>query len=228
MPVLRPFHQRRLSTREATAVILCAVAFAGLVWCAFEFAAAKILEAKVDAVLPKVAADARTQRDLLVKAIEAYRAQFGIYPPSHILNRQPLVVDAVTNTLLYELAGVVYNPANNTFTAGHLERADANFVKAFFQCGGFTNCATREEGLKRFLPDDSLPYQQLHDDPDVFVLGFALNPEGADPDVVYEIDASSWRYVSTSPNNNPKSFDLWIELKTATRTNIIGNWKTAE
>ena len=48
---------------------------------------------------------ARTQRDLIVDAIEAYHTHFGFYPPDHVVSRNPLRVDPITNTLVYELGG---------------------------------------------------------------------------------------------------------------------------
>jgi hypothetical protein len=75
---------------------------------------------------------------------------------------------------------------------------------------------------------DPLPARRLHDDPDVFALRFQVSYEGLEPEVVWEFDPSSWRYVSSSPTNNPGTFDLWIELKTRNRNIIIGNWKASE
>ncbi len=33
-----------------------------------------------------------------------------------------------------------------------------------------------------------------------------------------------WRYNSSSPQHNPKSFDLWIDLAIGAKTNRISNW----
>jgi hypothetical protein len=34
-----------------------------------------------------------------------------------------------------------------------------------------------------------------------------------------------WHYNSTSPTNNPESYDLWAEVVVAGKPVIIGNWK---
>jgi len=73
-----------------------------------------------------------------------------------------------------------------------------------------------------------LPARQLHDDPDVFVTGFDLPYEELPSGVVSEFECSPWRYVSSSPTNNPGKFDLWLELKTKRQTVTIGNWKTVD
>ena len=221
---IKPYLNRRLTGLEMLVVVFSISALIGLGCLAYNFIAAKALEVKVEAAIPKVLEDIRTQRAKLVSALEAYKVKFGTYPPDHIVGRSPLVVDAVTNTLLYELAGVTLDSTNNTLTVGRLERADAGFVKGFFHCDGFTNCAASEDKLERFLPVADLTVLQLHDDPDVYSLGFPLYSEEIDLKAMYQMQVSSWRYVSTSPTNNPKTYDLWIELKASNRTMIIGNW----
>jgi hypothetical protein len=195
---------------------------------AYEFITAKLLEAKVNAALPKVCAEVRNQRGKLVNAIEAYKAQFGVYPPDHVLSRQPLVVDPVTNTLFYELVGVIYSPTNKMFQAGGMEAAEEKYVKDFFQIEGFKNCGQTPDTITKFLKIEPVPARQLHDDPDVFAVGFQVPYVGIPPEVVWEFDASPWRYVSSSPTNNPGKFDLWIELKTKYQRVVIGNWKAVE
>jgi hypothetical protein len=228
MPSLKQYFNRRLSARETIAVVAILALLAGLGYVAYQFITAKLLEARVNEAVPKVRADIRDQRGKLVNAIEAYKRQFGVYPPDHVLSRQPLVVDAVTNSLFYELVGTIYNPTNKMFQVGGLEPAEARYVKEFFQCDGFRNCAETADKIKRFLTIDPLPARQLHDDPDVFAVGFQVPYEGLAPEVVWEFEVSPWRYVSSSPTNNPGKFDLWIELKTKSRTVVIGNWKPVE
>jgi hypothetical protein len=33
-----------------------------------------------------------------------------------------------------------------------------------------------------------------------------------------------WRYNSSNPTNNPGSYDLWVQLSIAGKTNLICNW----
>ncbi len=209
-------------------MVLLAAALGGVGYGVYVFVAAQVLEAQVDAAIPRVCAEIRKQRRTLVDAIEAYKRHFGAYPPDHVVSRQPLIVDPVTNTLLYELAGVVCNPTNSMLQLPGLEAAAQSYVKAFLQCGEFTNCAESADKVKRFLPQDSLPACQLHDDPDVYALAFAMSAEGLKPEVFWDFAFSPWRYVSSAPTNNPGKFDLWIELRTSKRRLVIGNWKAAE
>jgi len=144
------------------------------------------------------------------------------------LSENGFVVDPVTSTLFYELVGVIYNPTNKMYQVGGLEPAEETYVKQIFQVDGFKNCGQTADKIIRFLKMDPPPSRQLHDDPDVFPLGFQVYYEGMDPEVRWEFEASPWRYVSSSPTNNPGQFDLWMELKTKNREIVIGNWKAVE
>lgn len=210
----------------ATLSVLAALCFV-----AWNFIAAKMFEARVSAALPIVCASVREQRQTLLSAITAYKAHYGFYPPDAVVNRQPLVVDAVRNPLLYELVGVIYNPTNKMFELGRLEAADAQYIKHFFHCDGFKNCAEHADQVQHFLPafpTAAWRVAQLHDDPDVFALGFNMPDDEATLEIAEAFDVSSWCYVSSSPTNNPGKFDLWIELRTKHQTITIGNWQTVE
>ena len=225
---LRQYLDRRLSPRQTAAVIVIVAVLAGLGYGAYQIIAARLLEARVSAAMPRLYAKVREQRGTLVRAIEAYQARFGIYPPDHVLSRQPVVVDPVTNTLLYELVGAIYNPTNKLLSVAGLEPAEAAYVREFFQIAAFRNCAESQGGLQHFLPAENVPTRLLHDDPDVFVLGCTAWPEEVEPEVVWQIDVSSWRYASSAPTNNPGRFDLWIEVKANGQKATIGNWKAVE
>lgn len=231
MPNPKNYLQRSLTMREAAVVVLVLVALAGAGYFAYLLIAAKLLEARVNEAMPRVCTDIRVQRQKLVNAIEAYQAHFGFYPPDHVLSRPPLVVDAVTNWLMYELAGVTYNSTNRCYQLGRMEAADAKYVKDFFQCDGFKNCDENGRSVTRFLPPPpggDMAIRQFHDDPDVYVLGCNISDATIPAEVVWEFDFSSWRYVASSPTNNPGKFDLWVEVQTKNRSVTIGNWKSAD
>jgi hypothetical protein len=48
------------------------------------------------------------------------------------------------------------------------------------------------------------------------------------PDAAYQplggVDLNPWRYNSSSPTNNPGSYDLWVQLSIGGKTNLICNW----
>jgi hypothetical protein len=223
-----PYLNRRLMPRQTAAAVLIVMFASGLGYLAYNLITASILQARVRSAMPMVCAAIREQRGELVSAIEAYKAHFGVYPQDHVVSRQPTVVDAINNPLLYELGGVIYNPASKMFQLGGLEPADAKYVKGFFQCGGFENSGESSNQITRFLTANPLPARQLHDDPDVFAAGFQVSYDGLAPEVVWEFEVSTWRYVSSAPTNNPGKFDLWMEVKTKSQTVTIGNWKAVD
>lgn len=225
---LKKYFMRPLTGRETAAVVMIVVLMAGLGYFGYLFVTAKMLEARVNAALPKICNNIREQRRGLLSSIEAYKRHFGVYPPDNVISRHPLTVDAIDNPLLYELAGVTYNQTNQMFQLGNLEAADAKFVKEFFHFDGFKNCAGQADMLKRFLVADPLPARQLHDDPDVFAVASTGSFDGVGAEVAWEIDVSSWRYVSSSATNNPGKFDLWIEVETKGKKIVVGNWQAAE
>jgi len=231
MPGPKNYFQRPLTFREAAIILFLLAGVAGLGCFAYTLITSKLLEARVNEAIPKVCADVREQQQKLVNAIEAYKARFGVYPPDRVISRQPLVVDAVTNWLIYELVGVTYDPTNRSYQLGRIETADAKYVKDFFHCDGFKNCDENGNAVTHFLPPPpggEMAIRQFHDDPDVYALGYYISDPAIPTEVVWEFNFSTWRYVASSPAHNPGKFDLWIEVQTKQRSVTIGNWKSAD
>jgi hypothetical protein len=91
-------HLKRNMSPGETVVILAVVApLTAIGFVNYRFIAAQIFEARVRAAMPRLAAEVRNQRKTISQAIEAYQSHFGFYPPDHVLMRQPLVVDPVTD-----------------------------------------------------------------------------------------------------------------------------------
>ena len=230
MAWLRIILRRRLSPMQT----LGAVAIVGLLivaaYLTYNFVAGLILQAHIKAALPSVCASIRQQRATIINALEAYKIQFGDYPADHVVSTKPLTVDPVTNTLMYELCGTLYDPVHRRLQVAGLEPADETYVTNFFQCGRFKNCSEKPDQLKTFLSKEQASGRQLHDDPDVFVLGFDASSLSISSDLFWDITSqvSSWRYVRSGATSNPDKFDLWIEIKQQNRTITIGNWKAVE
>jgi hypothetical protein len=228
MAGIKTYLNRRLTCWE-TVIVIAAVATIGVGgYLSYKLISATILDAKINAALPKVCDALREQRQKIVGAIENYRAEFGFYPPDHIVSRQPLVVNAYTNPLLYELVGAVVNPTNQMLELPRLEEAEIGFVKQFFHSTGFVNSGSSTGAVQHFVSLETFSARQLHDDPDVFALGFQIYSLDVPSDIAWQFIVGPWQYVSTFPDHNPQKFDLWIEVKTKTRSVVVGNWRGVE
>jgi prepilin-type N-terminal cleavage/methylation domain-containing protein len=168
-------------------------------------------------------------------AIESYKAKTGFYPPDNPGNPG-------TNQLFFELSGTLLNNVMYTTIdgSGQIPATTAAFDSALApntgKVSGFANSSTsvggsddkpaplnffRDSHLKPnqtgFLPNGLIP-------PEGFKIlvcsvgwsGPLTSPTGS--------DLAPWQYRSTSPVNNPGSFDLWVDLPIDGKTNRIGNW----
>ena len=168
--------------------------------------------------------------------IDDYRMKLGHYPPDSFPTT-PGPFKPWLNQLFYELKGTTVT--NNTYTtldgtaqitqpaiptifgasvtrfnnssqpgAGDEIRSAANFLEdlrpaSFMFVSGYVNGPG--------LPQPAYVLGTMLDGGIMFqgVNGGKINP---------------WRYNSTSPTNNPSSYDLWVDVLIDGRTNRISNW----
>jgi hypothetical protein len=107
----------------------------------------------------------------------------------------------------------------------------ANDVATAFGVSGFMNCCkpNADESTpqaRNFLPD--LKPIQIGTVTNINVLVTILITSVGGPDAAYQplggVDLNPWRYNSSSPTNNPGSYDLWVQLSIGGKTNLICNW----
>lgn len=164
----------------------------------------------------------RTQAELrlVASAIEKYKTKFGHYPPDNPNNLN-------LNPLYYELEGTTTSGGGTSFTTKDGNSTiTSGTASSSFGVGGFINCtkgagsdeATTAEnflpGLKANMVADSGPVKVL-----VASVGFKPGPPPNTP--------NPWHYVANSPTNNPRSFDLWVDIFVGGKTNRIANWSEA-
>lgn len=165
-------------------------------------------------------------------AIEAYKAKQGYYPPDSAPNY-------VVNQLYYELLGTT-----NVGTAGApvYQTLDGSarisapiLASVFTNVSGIMNCtrggggdegASAKAYLKNVKPSQFLTITNgASVTPVCTVLGAALPGPvmlacaGTQPSSI-----NPWRYNSSNPRYNTKSFDLWIDLTISGKTYRICNW----
>jgi prepilin-type N-terminal cleavage/methylation domain-containing protein len=164
-------------------------------------------------------------------AIERYKSAYGFYPPdsSETMNNVPI------NQLYYELVGTTNNGPNYVtldnsasipivaMTGGQAFGAN---VSGFMNCSK-TNADESAPHAQDFLPDLK-PYQiaqNITNQNGVSLTLLVSSTGGPDPNYPLGIaDANPWRYNSSSPTNNPGSYDLYVQLRIGGKTNLICNW----
>jgi len=166
----------------------------------------------------------------LETAIDRYKAAYGFYPPDNQLNPpNPLIPNPLANQLYYELVGTVYTNLAYTPLDGR-SQLPATYVSQAFGVGGFMNCTKPGGGedasvAKNFL-SDLKPNQiaLISNNVAVTVLITAVGGPNATYQPLGVQDLNPWRYNSSSPTNNPGSYDLWVQLVIGKQTNLICNW----
>jgi prepilin-type N-terminal cleavage/methylation domain-containing protein len=177
--------------------------------------------AKIASTRSKVRAELRQ----VESAIEAYKVKYGFYPPDNPGRPQ-------LNQLFYELQGTARKGAGLVTLDGRETIPTASVPLAFGAgVSGFVNCT--REGAE----DDSKVAQSFLGNlrPDQYaILGNTVRygvlvcsvpwPATLGNILPGVPEVNPWRYVSSNPTNNPKSFDLWVDIQLGGKTNRISNW----
>lgn len=226
---MKELFARKLKATDALIIAVIVAALGGLGYLGYGLLHAKLVEARIDKAIPQVVAAIREEGRQLETAIEAYKARLGVYPPDHVISRNPMTVDAVTNQLLYELAGTIFVASNKIYQAEGHQAVQAAMIKQLFNADRFLNSSEQTNKVHCFLtPEFASRSREIHDDPDVDVLSFPSLPEGLDLEAALQFEISSWRYVSSAPKQNPGRFDLWTEMTVKNKKRVIGNWSAKE
>jgi prepilin-type N-terminal cleavage/methylation domain-containing protein len=189
----------------------------------------------------------RAEMAQLETAIERYKAAYGFYPPDNQVQADPMAKRFQVNQLYYELTGTtntslndtpVYQSLNDpslaTLTGGNLPFSQ---VGKAFGVGGFMNCTKPGGGedagtARNFLPD--LKPKQVWSNYTnhmnngeaglTLLVASVAGPDANYQPVVNAPNMNPWRYNSSSPTNNPGSYDLWVLLSIGGKTNLVCNW----
>jgi prepilin-type N-terminal cleavage/methylation domain-containing protein len=180
--------------------------------------------------------NARAEMAALETAIDNYKAAYGFYPPDNRKNQLPPVPSRfLVNQLYYELTGTtnldVGNPQYRSLNDPSIPELYGADVNTAFGVGGFMNCSKGggedAGGARNFLPRlSSKQVWRNYTNNNVPVTLLITSVGG--PDVTYkplgEQNLNPWRYNSSSPTNNPGSYDLWVQLVIRGKANLICNW----
>jgi prepilin-type N-terminal cleavage/methylation domain-containing protein len=176
---------------------------------------------------------ARGELTQIETAIETYKTKLGFYPPDNATNW-------IVNQLYYELMGTTLTttgiPAYQTLdgSASLATNAFKTVFGADTQVSGFMNCAKAGAGddapnAVRFLvglkDGQYLAITNGNSLTTVCLLGVAMTG----PTVFAGLGKGElvpYGYNSSSPQHNPKSFDLWVDITAGGKTNRISNWSS--
>ena len=170
---------------------------------------------------------AQAEMAKLETAIDRYKAAYGFYPPSN--------TNALINQLYFELVGTTNTSTGpNPFylSLNSYGQMSANDATTVFGVGGFMNCSKPNGGedasvARDFIPDLK-PNQMafLTNIPPTYTNVIIITAVGG-PDNSYQPlgapGTNPWRYLYPG-TNNPSSYDLWVQLSIAGKTNLICNW----
>jgi prepilin-type N-terminal cleavage/methylation domain-containing protein len=180
----------------------------------------------------KIRSKARTELTMVQMAIENYKSKMGHYPPDN--PGRPS-----TNQLYFELLGCT-NLLNGFATldgSGQVLLSPANEFQKVFAGGvsGFVNCVAATGGDEarqagRFIPGDLKPGEigswAYYNYPNVKFLICSIPWPDSNPSTspLGVVGLNPFRYNSSNPTNNPNTYDLWVDVIIAGKTNRISNW----
>jgi len=185
--------------------------------------------------------NAQAEMAQLETAIDRYKSAYGFYPPDNPCN--PLV-----NQLYFELLGTTNTtlppaaPNYQSLDDPTMQVAQSSLSGVFGLDGngnscvnGFINCnkpGSSEDAAvaKNFLPDlkpdrvvvftNNVPGNTVP----IKLIITSVGGPARDYRPLFALGVNPWRYNSSSPTNNPGSYDLWVQLVFGGQTNLICNW----
>ena len=173
-------------------------------------------------------ARARAELMQIETAIESYQRKLGYYPPDN----QTKPPNWELNQLYYELEGTT-NSGGIYHTLDDSAQISASALSSVFgpNVSGFMNCMRPGRGddvpnAASFLPRlKAGQFMAVGNTPNSpTVIGSTLDGPFMYSNPSTGARINPWRYNSSSPRHNAKTFDLWIDVLAGGKTNRICNW----
>ena len=176
---------------------------------------------------------ARAELEFLQTALENYKAKYGAYPPgNHNSNAGYTALGfdrSQFNQLYYELAGTAVSGVNFVSLDGSSQIKIADVTTAY-AVGGFVNCTkgAGEDDLKAKIFLSGIRQQDVYNPAtnNGIATTILVTSVGGPDDNYKPLQASGlnpFRYKYPG-DNNPNSYDLWVQLVIKGKTNLICNW----
>jgi prepilin-type N-terminal cleavage/methylation domain-containing protein len=182
---------------------------------------------------------AQSDRDQVETAIGRYYAKYGYYPPGNAATTAAFLNPALTNQLYYELVGTTNLGGATSPDFLTLDNRITNTPPSLqiFGVSSFMNCSRTGVGQEDTLPAESFlpalkPGQIAFNAFGNNIVGILCAPANGDPTyqplpgvtTLAGRNANPWRYAYPGINN-PKTYDLWLQIVVGGKTNLICNWK---
>ncbi|MEW6303608.1 MAG: type II secretion system protein [Verrucomicrobiota bacterium] len=181
------------------------------------------------AVKKRTLARATAELRQIAAAIEDFKSKYNYYPPDNPNN-------TLVNPLYYELAGVSYTPTN-TPVPGSPDRFDTldkrtslTAPQAFsvFGVSGFVNAAHPGKAPPKspFQPRGNQVAKVVSNTVPPTTFEMLIAP-GKGTNGLADVDGKEinpWRYQSTAPAHNTRSFDLWADIEINDQVFRVCNW----
>lgn len=171
-------------------------------------------------------AAARTGLVEVESAIINYHTKTGTYPPSNPGN-------FAQNALYYELAGTVFNSANNTYTTLDGRSQITATALGTFGVSGLMNSSTSAKGTdeapgpQNFIQNLQPSFVSSNSATGGGYLVFACPPSVQWPSPKGPISTAPllvpYQYNSANPTNS-STFDLWADVPIGSRVYRVSNW----
>ena len=160
----------------------------------------------------------KAEHTKLLIGLDAYKSELGNYPPDNPNNLDQ-------NPLFYELEGTTAAAGGTSFkTKDGSSTITTAQATALFGVGGFVNCTKGVGSDEGTTAENMVPglkpnmTTNLPAGPKVLIATVGLAP-GKPANA-----PNPWHYVANGPTNNPRSFDLWVDIVVGGKTNRIANW----
>lgn len=217
--LMKNSNQTRLTRRAAFTLVelLVVIAIIGIL-AALIFPTVKMIKAK------SLRAKAQAELKRIETAIDSYKDKIGHYPPDN-------PGFPALNQLFYELQGTIQTNLDFQTLDGRSSIPIASVPTLFGPgVGGFVNC------MKAGGADDFRAAHKFISSLTPGQYGFLANgiglltssvpwPKNLGPVIAgWPDELNPVRYNSSNPTNNPKSYDLWVDIFVGGKSNRISNW----
>ncbi len=218
-----PRSKRAFTLIEILVVVSIIAILMGLILATAGYASSRARRSRVEA-----------ERDMLITAIQSYKAAKGFYPQGNPndFSMPPLFYELTGTTIALNNATTLPTPASYTSTVSGETLTPTNLNNAF-GIAGFVNASPDPSQVANYLRStgkSARTGEVITNNVVVTVFGVqvqgpvqlrtVLGGQPTGPAI------SPWFYNATNPTNNPDSYDLWMDVYFSAKTNRISNWSS--